>query len=116
MGISVSEQVDEIVNMYEILEDNDEAEIRKFIEERDYLFPVLIEAKDQIISVFGDKIKICLDLHHDPEEAWDELFIVIKSSYSPKEAVELENRLAENWFLSRMKDTKGDLNFSEEPL
>jgi len=115
MEISVSNQVDEILGMYEIPE-NDIEEIKRFVEEHPHLFPILMEAKEQIISVFGNKIKICLELHHDPEEAWDELFIVIKSPYSPKKAIELENRLSESWFLRRMRDTKGDLNFSEEPL
>jgi hypothetical protein len=47
---------------------------------------------------------------------WDELFVVIKSPYDTQKAIELDNMLAEEWFLDRMRDTKGDLNISEEPL
>jgi hypothetical protein len=61
-------------------------------------------------------VRVCLELHRDPEEGWDELFIVIKSEYGAEEAIRLENRLAEEWFLDRMKDTKGKLNIVEEPL
>ncbi|MBI5166246.1 MAG: hypothetical protein HY998_00710 [candidate division NC10 bacterium] len=59
------------------------------------MYPILKEGRERIISVFGENVKICLELHHDPEEGWDELFIVIKSAYSAEKAIELENRLAE---------------------
>jgi hypothetical protein len=109
--------VDEIISMYEISKDIEQVEeIMVFLEEHDHLLPILEEAKEKIISVFGDEIKISLELHHDPEEAWDELFIVIKSSHSPKEAIELEKKLAKDWFISRIRDTKGDLNISGESL
>jgi hypothetical protein len=114
MGISVSDQVDEIVDMYEILEDNDESEIRRFIEERDYLFPIIKEAKGQILSVFGDYVKLYLELYHDIEEGWEKLFIIIKSPYSAEKALELERILGKKWFLNKIKEAKGDLIISEE--
>jgi len=101
--------------MYEIPVDH-KKEIAGFLKSHKYLHPLLKEAKPQIISVFGESVKICLELHHDPEEGWDELFIVIKSACSPEEAIKLENRLAEEWFLDRMKYAKGRLNITEEPL
>jgi hypothetical protein len=109
--------INEIIGTYEMPEDDEQVEeIKTFLEEHEHLFPILEEAKEKIISVFGDVVKIFLELHHDPEEAWDELFVVIKSPYDTQKAIELENRLAKEWFLSRMKETKGDLNISEEPL
>jgi hypothetical protein len=115
VGVLVSEQVDEIANMYEMPEDSNETEeIRRFVEEREHLFPILKEAKGQIISVFGNRVRLCLELYHDIEEGWDQLYIIIKSSYDTQKAIELDNRLAEEWFLDRMRDTKGDLNISEE--
>ena len=90
-------------------------EIINFIIEYN-LWGFLLEAPWEIRRVFGDDIVLELELHHDPEEGWDELFIVIKSAYSPEEAIKLENRLAEGWFLDRMKETRGKLNITEEPL
>ncbi|MFQ5870242.1 MAG: hypothetical protein ACE5JC_10105 [Candidatus Zixiibacteriota bacterium] len=101
--------------MYEIPKGCRE-EIEKFLGKYKHLFPILEEAEEQIVSVFGENIKLCLELHRDPEEGWNELFIVIKSEYSAEEAFRLENRLAEEWFLDRMKETKGKLNIIEEPL
>lgn len=90
-------------------------EIKNFLLTNDYLIEILFEAPGYIYRIFG-QVPIHLELHHDPEEGWDELFIVIKSAYSAEEAIRLENRLAEEWFLDRIKDTRGRLNITEEPL
>lgn len=114
-GHIVTITFDEIEVMYEIPEEHKE-NIRAFLEEHEYLSPILEEAKGKIASVFGKDVYLCLELHSDPEEAWNELFIVIGSEYSAAEAFRLENKLAEEWFLDRMEDTKGRLNIVEEPL
>jgi|GEM_PF-900841 len=90
-------------------------EIEYFLLTNDYLIEILFDATIHIYRIFG-QVPIHLELHHDPEEGWDELFIVIKSTYSAEEAIRLENRLAEEWFLDRIKDTRGKLNIIEEPL
>ena len=90
-------------------------EIKNFLLSNNYLIEILFEAPPHIYRIFG-QVPIHLELHHDPEEGWDELFVVIKSTYSPEEAISLENRLAEEWFLDKMKATQGRLNIIEEPL
>ena len=90
-------------------------EIKNFLSTNYYLIEILFEAPYPIYRIFG-KVSIHLELHHDPEEAWDELFIVIRSNYSSQKAIKLENRIVEKWFIRRMKDTKGKLNIVEEPL
>ncbi|MFC1716720.1 hypothetical protein ACFL6S_23835 [Candidatus Poribacteria bacterium] len=106
---------DEIEGMYEVPEEHRE-KIQTFLEEHRHLLPILGEAEGKITSVFGKNVKLRLELHSDPEEVWDELFIVIRSGYSATEALRLENKLAQEWFLDKMKDTKGRLNIIEEPL
>jgi hypothetical protein len=113
--IPVTSPFNEIRLLYGFPTDQ-EKRIEEFLKGHDYLYPILKEAKERIISIFGKGVQICLELHHDPEENWDEIFIVIKSSCSPEEGIMLENRLAEEWFLERMKETRGRLNIIEEPL
>ncbi|HHT9124249.1 MAG TPA: hypothetical protein ACFYD6_00350 [Candidatus Brocadiia bacterium] len=108
----VVEAFRELENLY--IFDNSK-EIENFLLTNDYLIEILFEAPEHIYRIFGH-VPIHLELHHDHEEGWDELFIVVKSAYSAEEAIRLENRLAEEWFLDRMKDTKGKLNIIEEPL
>jgi hypothetical protein len=59
---------------------------------------------------------IYLELYSDPEEEWDELFIVIKSPYSAEEAIELEKKLFDEWFVNIIDKVNNRLNFTEEPL
>jgi hypothetical protein len=106
--------IDEIISMYEISENDDVEKIREFIENHDHLIPILKEAKDHIISVFGDCVRILLELYYDIEEGWEQLFIVIRSPYDSEKAVELKLRLLREWFIH--KDTNGNLAISEEKL
>ena len=91
-------------------------EVISFVRKYPFLLSILEEAPDQIYRIFGKDILLRLELRHDPEEGWDELFIVIRSVYSAEEAIRLENRLADEWFLDRIKETRGKLNITEEPL
>ena len=90
-------------------------EINEFLLDNEFLFEILFEAPDQIFRVFG-KTPLLLELHRDPEEGWDELFVIIKSSFSVEESIRRENRLGKEWFLDKMPATKGKLNVVEEPL
>jgi hypothetical protein len=91
-------------------------QIKSFLSKHDYLYPILFEAKDKIYEIFGDDVTLLLELYCDIEEGWEELVIIIKSLYSAEEAQELDDRLADEWFLDKMDETKGKLNIIEEPL
>ncbi len=86
--------------------------VRLFINE--HLYKVLFEAPDHIKHIFGD-VPLNLELHHDPEEGWDELFIIIKTSLNAEKAIELEKKLFDEWFVHIMPSTKNKLNIIEEP-
>lgn len=108
--------IDKIISMYEISENDDVEKIRDFIENHEHLIPILNEAKEHIISVFGDCVRIFLELYYDIEEGWEQIFIIIKSPYDSKKAVELEIKLIRGWFVHKIRDTNGDLGISEEPI
>ncbi|MCD6326954.1 hypothetical protein J7M28_05320 [bacterium] len=91
-------------------------QIQEFLQEQDFLYPILKEAKDQIVEVFGENVVVCLELFHDAEEGWDNLFIVIKTRLDADEAMRLEDKLVHNWFAQRLQDAGGKLNIIEEPL
>ena len=90
-------------------------EINEFLLDNESLFEILFEAPEQVLRVFG-KTPLLLELHRDPEEGWDELFVIIKSPFSVEESIRREDRLGEKWFLEKMPSTKGKLNVVEEPL
>jgi len=92
-----------------------ESETIGFIREHN-LLPILLQAPEEIQRVFGDDIVLELDLHADPEEDYRELFIVIKTHCSPEEAMRLERKLFNEWFIDIMDKTNHKLNLIEEPL
>jgi len=90
-------------------------EIKRFLLSNTDLIEILVSAPEHIRRIFGN-VPIYLELHHDPEEDWDELFIVIKSNYPPKTAVDLENKLFDEWFIYIVDKVATRLNYTEEPL
>jgi len=113
LGLERKDIVDELKGIYEF--SNIEG-IRNFIMQNNYLVNILNEAPENIYRIFGRSIKLILELHSDPEEEWDELFIVIKSQYTAEKAVALERKLFNEWFVHIMDKVNNKLNFTEEPL
>ena len=113
LGLERKDILDELKGIYEFL--NIE-EIRNFVLQNSYLVDILKEAPENIYRIFGRSIKLILELHSDPEEEWDELFIVIKSPYTAEKAVALERKLFNEWFVHIMDKVNNKLNFTEEPL
>ena len=91
-------------------------EIREFILQNEGFLEVLLEGVGEIYRILGSNIRLQLELHNDPEEKWDELFIVIKSSYTAREAVELERKVFNEWFVHVMDKVNNKLSFIEESL
>jgi len=113
LGLERKDIVDELKGIYEF---SNIEEIRNFIMQNNYLVNILNEAPENIYRIFGRSIKLILELHSDPEEEWDELFIVIKSPYTAEKAVALERKLFNEWFVHIMDKVNNKLNFTEEPL
>ena len=108
---------DEIEKLYKFNEDewHTKEDIINFIQDND-LYDVLINAPANIREVFGDDIRLVLELLTDPEEDWTELFIKIKTKYSGKKVVELEDKLFYKWWVTIMDEVWDKLNFTSEPL
>ncbi len=108
------EEFARLPQFYKVL---NEDKVISFLKDNPFLFPILVEAPREIYRIFPkEDIKLELELHHDPEEDFDELFVVIKSPYTPQKARELMDELGEKWFLSIMYQTKNKLCITEEPL
>jgi len=79
------------------------------------LMPILKEAPEYIYRVFG-RVPVYLELHHDPDELWDELFITIKTSLPAEEAIKRQKELFDIWFSNIICMVGNRLNYMEEPL
>lgn len=92
-----------------------EEEISGFLLLNEDLLQILTEAPNYIYEIFG-RVPIYLELHRDPEEGWDELFIVIKTILPAEEAVKRERELFDSWFSQIIHKVDNRLNYTEEPL
>lgn len=111
------EPVSEFASIYQFYEfpDNEE-KIISFIKEYPFLLSILLEAPREVKRIFGENVSLGLELHHDPEADFEELFIVIKSTYSAEKAREFMDKLGEGWFLNLIELTHNKLSITEEPL
>ncbi|MDI6792264.1 MAG: hypothetical protein QME81_05275 [bacterium] len=102
---------------YQFCQISDEEEVISFIIKYPFLLSILAEAPSKIYPIFPkDDIALHLELHHDPEEDFEELFVVIKSPYSPEKARKLMDELDETWFLDIINKTKNKFCITEESL
>lgn len=90
-------------------------EIRNFLLENDYLIDILIEASNEIKKVFGE-VELLLKFSVDPEEDWENIVIIIKSPYNAERTLELSNQLKKEWFLNKLRDTRGKLSITERMM
>ncbi|GFP27741.1 hypothetical protein HKBW3S43_00562 [Candidatus Hakubella thermalkaliphila] len=64
----------------------------------------------------GQVVNIHLELHRDPDEDFEELFVVIETNLSPELSLDLLDRFDEEWFLDIADKTEGKLNVTVRPL
>lgn len=111
------EYIEEFAFLYQFYKFSNEDDIISFIKKHLFLLPILVDAPREIYCVFPkDDINLELELHHDPEEDFDELFVVIKSPYIPEKARQLMDELGERWFLNIMAQAQNKLCITEETL
>lgn len=80
---------------------NKPIEIKRFILAHNYLIEPLFEAYEQIKRVFqGQIIDLCLDYEKDPEEDFEGLFILVKTSLSPEASIDLLDIFDEEYWLA----------------
>jgi len=110
------ESIEEGVSLYQFYKfaDNEE-KIMSFVEKH-YLLGILLEAVREIRRVFGKEISLWLELHHDPEEDFEGLFIIIKTKRSPEESLNLLDRLDEEWWLNVDDNVSNMLEIMVRPI
>jgi len=102
--------------LYIFSDRNSKTEAIQFIKDHPFLFSVLIEAPRHIFSIFGNNIRLYLELHRDPEEDFEGLFIIIKTKRSPKESLNLLDRLDEEWWLNVDDNVSNMLEIMVRPI
>lgn len=92
-----------------------EEEVNDFLSNHAYLMEILYDAPTPIHNVFGNDVKLVLELVHYIDDDDEELFIIIKSHYDAETAAKLNKELFYKWFVNVEHKANGCLNFDEEP-
>lgn len=108
-SVKNSRSIGEIKKAYNLTKPE---EIVSFISSNDYLLEILAIAPTEIKNIFGENTELHLELHHDPDEGFEELFIIIRTDQTPQKALALLNKLDNKWFLKNLNSAKGKLNLS----
>lgn len=86
------------------------AEVIRFIEERPFLAPLLLEAHGEIAKFFGPYPHVFLEIVTDPEAARArQLVAFVSTPLSPDEALDRLARLDEGWWLEALERAAGNL-------
>jgi hypothetical protein len=86
----------------------------RYAREHPEVVSLLCEAPSAIRPVFGLDVRPVLELVVDPEENWEELFIVIPTSESTDQALRLLRLLDANWFNDAARRAKFSANVMVE--
>lgn len=86
----------------------------RYVTEHREVASVLIGAPMAIRAMFG-AVQPILELVTDPEEGWEELFIVIPTSEPPPDALERLKALDGSWFRAAVQRARFAVNITVEP-
>jgi hypothetical protein len=100
----------ECIHYYQVSRHH-EAEVVRFLSAHRYLLPILLDAVPHIKRVFGPS-PVYLEVEHDPDEGFEELFGVVMVEAEPEKALDLLGRFDQEWFAKVVRRTRSRLNFT----
>ena len=106
--------MDEVWDIYQFRDGGEASAIAQFLMQQPFLLSLLVEASEEIEQIFEPDVRLFLELEEDPEEDFDELFIVIQTDKEGEEALALLSELDETWFLEVLPRARNLLNLTVE--
>lgn len=88
---------------------NNSIEVKRFLLVHDHLINPLFEAYKHIKEIFGLGVDVYLEIHRDPEEDFEGLFVVVKTNLSPEKSLDLLDKFDEEWFLDNVSNEIGSI-------
>jgi len=95
---------------------NNENQIKTFLKRNTSLIDTLLFAENEIRKIFEKNItSLELELHEDPEESFEKLFLIIKTiNVSPEEILSLIEKLDDQWYLNLDYEIRKNFNITIE--
>jgi hypothetical protein len=93
----------------------DSKAVTEFLAQNTFLNDLLVEAHDKIVEIFGEDADMHLELYEDPDfGSHQQLYAVIVTSLDTKEAIPLQERLDDTWWLDNLMRARGKFNIIVE--
>jgi hypothetical protein len=105
---------DPLDSLRESFELRDEARLKRYLQQYDFLLPILHEARTQIARFFPDSPRLALEAVWDPSDASTQLYVMVPTRLSAQEAYEQMDKLAEEWWYEACERAQFRMNIVEE--
>jgi len=95
---------------------NNETKVKTFLKRNPFLIDILLSAENEIREVLEENISsLELELHKDPEEDFEKLFLVVKTTNaSPEKLIGLLEKIDDEWYLNLDYETRKNFNIMIE--
>jgi len=95
---------------------NNETKVKTFLKRNPFLIDILLSAENEIREVLEENISsLELELHKDPEEGFEKLFLVVKTTNaSPEKLIGLLEKIDDEWYLNLDYETRKNFNIMIE--
>lgn len=108
-------EIEDLEVSYSFPSGRDRARIVCILRAKPPAVAILKEAVAVLRSTFGPSATLSLELDRDPESGFEEIFATVQSPHASKVALELMANFDRNWWVSRLRDVSGKLNFIWKP-
>jgi hypothetical protein len=100
--------INELQKKYKIL---NLKEVKKYLLNNQDLIPILLDSPKLINEILPNAL-LEIELHIDPEERWERLFIIIRANGISDNFTQVVKKLFFGWFKNYPKEVKNRLSFS----
>jgi hypothetical protein len=93
----------------------DSEAVTEFLVQNTFLYDLLVEAHGKIVEFFGEDADVHLEVYEDPDFVCDrKLYAVIVTPLAAKDAIPLQKRLDDAWWLNNLMRACGKFNIIVE--
>lgn len=105
----LKDSIREIEKLYAI---KDKRKTLKYLQDRKYLYPVLLEAPERVREYFGRTLKgVGLEYYYDGIDDYEALHITISTTLDGDKFIEREEKMLMEWFFTYTPEQVKDLHF-----
>jgi hypothetical protein len=113
--VAVSTSTPQSVLLEELYQIEDSEAVAGFLAQNAFLYDLLVEAHGKIVEFFGEDADMHLEVSDDPDSGGDrQLYAVIVTSLAAMDAISIQERFDDAWWLDNLMRARGKFNIIVE--